>query len=135
MGQRLYNYSKWFFDSFTLNTNITRLFFSNKHEVIQVINSKPKSLKICDNANNIEIFFNPNSWTCYVEEVKEKHVWKLYCVSPINPRSYQLLPIVHITIWRYVIHFSKLHDHIITKNNLLKKIIIIFNYCSTLAAS
>jgi hypothetical protein len=117
------NHSKCFFDSFTVNKNITKLIFNNKDELIQVVNSKPQSLKICDNANNIEIFSTPicepimlNTW-----QVKKKHVWKLYYVSPINPRSYQFLPIVHITIWRYGIQFSRLHDYIITKKNLLKK--------------
>jgi hypothetical protein len=63
---------KVIFWPFTLNMNITRLIFNNKDEVIQVVNSKPKSLKICDNTNNIEFFCNPNLWTYYVEYLTSK---------------------------------------------------------------
>ncbi len=49
-----------FFGSFTFKMNVLRLVFNNKNEMIQTINSKSKTLKICDNTKEIENSFNLN---------------------------------------------------------------------------
>jgi hypothetical protein len=62
--------------------SITRSLFNKKDNVIQVVNSKPRLLKIRDNTNSIENYFSLNLRAYYV-----KYVEIALNVSPTNPKD------------------------------------------------
>jgi len=51
-----------FLGSFTHKMGIITPIFNNKNEVVQVVNSNMKSLKIYDNTNDSENFVKLNQW-------------------------------------------------------------------------
>jgi hypothetical protein len=58
----------------------------SKDEAIQVINSKSRSLKICDDTSNTENPFSLNLWTYYAKYLASQkwNMWELYymCYPP-----------------------------------------------------